>query len=83
MATWNFFVNFLALNEDKHELLKAFSKLDKDGNGILTKSELVEGFLEVGIPDAEKEADRMFEECDLNKTGDIDYNGKTIIKILN
>lgn len=71
-------MNFLTLNEDKQELLKAFSKLDKDGNGILTKEELVEGFEEVGIPNAEKEADRIFEECDLNKTGDIDYNGTKI-----
>lgn len=33
------------------------------------------------MPNAEKEADRIFEECDLNKTGDIDYNGKYFIII--
>ena len=38
-----YMANILVSKEEKDELLAAFQALDEDGNGILTKQELVKG----------------------------------------
>jgi len=43
LATWSFFTNFLSINEEKEDLLKIFKALDANGDGKLTKQELLEG----------------------------------------
>ena len=45
MATWTFFTNFLACNEEKEELLKTFRILDENGDGNLSREELINGIL--------------------------------------
>lgn len=60
---------------DKKELEQTFKSLDKDGNGTLSKEELVEGYLKVfkdkGL--AEAEALRVLDEVDINNSGQIDF----------
>jgi Ca2+-binding EF-hand superfamily protein len=38
-----YMANLLGSKEEREELLTAFQALDEDGNGILTKQELVKG----------------------------------------
>jgi calcium-dependent protein kinase len=62
--------------------------LDKNGDGNLSKQEILEGYEEVfGIPIIEEDVDRMFREIDIDGNGTIDYtefvmatmNEKTIL----
>lgn len=51
-----------------------FQQLDKDGNGSLSKQEILEGYEEVfGTPINEEEVERMFKEIDVDGNGSIDY----------
>lgn len=42
-ATWIFLVNYLSTKEEKQELLKSFQALDTNGDGQLSKEELIAG----------------------------------------
>lgn len=51
-----------------------FKQLDKDGDGNLSKQEILEGYEEVfGIPINEEEVNKMFQEIDIDGNGTIDY----------
>jgi len=60
---------------EKEELQKTFQTLDKDGDGVLTKEELLEGYKKVYQNDeqAELEVRRIIEEVDINNSGQIDF----------
>ena len=48
--------------------------MDKNGDGNLSKQEILEGYEEVfGVPINEEEVDRMFKEIDIDGNGSIDY----------
>jgi calcium-dependent protein kinase len=73
-ATWAFLVTHMSSREEKAELLKAFQELDTNGDGKLTREELVEGFKKfIGPEDAEKEVDAIMKAVDGNASGAIDY----------
>jgi len=65
----------LTQNEEK-ELKGLFNSLDKDQNGIITKDELVEGFIKVGEKksNAKVKAKEVMHRIDINQNGAIDYN---------
>jgi len=67
---------------EKDELQRTFQALDKDGNGVLTKEELIDGYRKVFADksDAEAEVRRIIEEVDINNSGYIDFTGKIIAK---
>ena len=44
MAVWTFLTNFLTINEEKKDLLKIFKTLDTNGDGQLTREELLNGY---------------------------------------
>jgi calcium-dependent protein kinase len=74
-AALTYIVNHLVTKEDKNELLELFQQFDKNGDGVLSKEEILAGYREIlGNEDAEKEAKRIMEEVDLDKNGTIDYN---------
>ena len=48
--------------------------MDKDGNGVLDKQEVLEGYEEhFGIPMTEEAVDQMFAAVDIDGNGCIDY----------
>jgi len=64
----------LTSKEETEDLEKIFKQLDENGDGQLSKDEILKGYQEAtGIPISEEEVDKMFEEIDLDKNGTIDY----------
>ena len=73
-AIWIFLVQNLSTNEEHQRLLELFESLDKDGNGMLNKQELIQGYQQIlNAADACKAAERIMEFVDINKSGSIDY----------
>jgi calcium-dependent protein kinase len=70
-------LTFLAsrIPEDQIEnLRKAFIKIDKNGDGVLSKQELTEGVSEVpGCNIKEEDWDLVIQLMDTNNNGNIDY----------
>jgi Ca2+-binding EF-hand superfamily protein len=54
--------------------LKVFKTLDKDGNGYLSSSELVQIMAQLGQPISIEEADAMVYEADLDGDGHIAFH---------
>jgi calcium-dependent protein kinase len=74
-AALTYIVNHLMSKEDKNEMLELFQSFDKNGDGVLTKDEIYEGYKSIlGEVEAQKEVDRIMKEADLDKSGSIDYN---------
>lgn len=65
----------LSQSEEK-QLKDAFNLLDRDQNGIITKDELVEGYMKMGRAEtvAKVEAEWVMRKIDVNQNGAIDYN---------
>lgn len=73
-AVLSFMASQLTSNDEINRLRETFQKLDKNGDGVLSKEEIVEGYK--GIMDDEEaiqEANRIFEAVDVNHSGSIDY----------
>jgi len=74
-AILTFIVTQMTSQSEKDELQRTFQALDKDGNGVLTKEELIDGYRKVFADksDAEAEVRRIIEEVDINNSGYIDF----------
>ena len=74
-AALTYIVNHLLSKEEKNELLELFQSFDKNGDGVLSKEEIFEGYkLQMDEEDALKEVERIMSEIDIDKSGTIDYN---------
>ncbi len=74
-AALTYIVNHLISKEDKNELIELFQQFDTNGDGVLTKDEIMEGYKSyLGEVEAEKEAERIMHEVDMDQNGTIDYN---------
>lgn len=74
-AVCTFMVSQMATQEEMEELQKAFASLDKNGDGKLSKEELLTGFTEImGAPAAEEEVVRIMKLVDTDENGWIDYS---------
>jgi calcium-dependent protein kinase len=74
-AALTYIVNHLICKEDKNELLELFQQFDTNGDGVLSKSEILEGYKSIlGEVEAENEAERIMHEVDFDQSGTIDYN---------
>jgi len=74
-AILTFIVTQMTSQQEKDELQKTFQSLDKDGNGVLTKEELLEAYKKVFADKASSELDiiKIIEEVDINNSGYIDF----------
>ena len=73
-ATISFIINQLVLKEERNDLERQFKEWDKNGDGVLSKEEIVEGYRKTyGCVD-ENEIDNMIKSIDLDGNGVIDYN---------
>ena len=74
-AALSFIVTQLMDKEETEYLEKVFKLLDEDGNGVLDKKEILNGWEKhFGTPIDEEEVDRIFEKIDIDGSGEIDYS---------
>jgi calcium-dependent protein kinase len=74
-AVCTFMVSQMATKEEMEELQKAFSSLDKNGDGKLSREELVVGFTDImGAAAAGEEVERIMNLVDTDQNGWIDYS---------
>lgn len=73
-ATLAFIASQLVGREEKEHLEKIFKSIDKNGDGHLSKEEILEGYEDhFGVPISEEDVDRMFRNIDVDGNGTIDY----------
>ena len=69
-----FIATHLAKDDERRDLDKIFKAIDIDGDGSLSKEEILHGYEEhFGVPITEEQVDEMFEKIDLDGNGTIDY----------
>lgn len=75
-ATWVFLVNYLASKEEKAQLLKIFQSLDLNGDGQLSREELITGYRKMmNEVEANEIVNKIMQTVDKNNNGAIDYTG--------
>ena len=73
-ATISFIINQVITKEEQSELRKQFVEWDKNGDGVLSKEEILEGYRNAyGTVDPD-EVDNMIKSVDLDGNGVIDWN---------
>ena len=73
-ATFAFIAIHLASKEEKKNLTETFKALDTNGDGTLSREEILEGYKQtMGEDEAEAEVNRIMAMVDLDKSGEIDY----------
>ena len=74
-AALTYIVNNLLSKKEKNDLLELFQQFDTNGDGVLSKQEILNGYKQLmPFDDAEKEVERIMNEVDIDKSGTIDYN---------
>lgn len=69
-----FIASHLTKDEEKRDLDKIFKAIDINGDGNLSKEEVMLGYEQhLGIPMTVEQVDEMFEKIDLDGNGTIDY----------
>merc|ERR1711904_486251 len=54
--------------------MQAFTQIDTDGNGVITREELGDALKKFGLLESEHSIDEVLDEVDENRDGFIDYN---------
>ena len=74
LAGMAFIVHFIETNEEINNLIEVFKKMDRNGDGRLTLSDLHEGFVNVkGTIISERELMDTYKKLDQDKNGYIEY----------
>ena len=73
-ATIAFIINQLVLKDERSELEKQFKEWDLNGDGVLSKDEIVKGYKKTYGKVDENEIENMIKSIDLDGNGVIDYN---------
>jgi calcium-dependent protein kinase len=76
-AIMTYIVSNISYKEVSSDILALFRKLDQNGDGKISKLELIEGLVKVhpyrSRQDVEKEVDEIMNQIDSNISGSIDY----------
>ncbi len=80
LAVLTLIANQFATKDDLKELEQTFKSMDTNGDGILSKDELLDGYTKIygSRRLAGEEVDRVLEIADSNKNGEIDYSGRGV-----
>ena len=73
-ATIAFIINQLVLKDERNELEKQFKEWDLNGDGVLSKDEIINGYRKTYGKVDENEIENMIKSIDLDGNGVIDYN---------
>lgn len=74
-AVCTFMVTQMATKEEMEELQRAFAAIDTNGDGKLSREELLNGFTDImGAATAEAEVERIMNLVDTDQNGWIDYS---------
>mmetsp|Transcript_18122 Transcript_18122/g.18114 ORF Transcript_18122/g.18114 Transcript_18122/m.18114 type:complete len:175 (+) Transcript_18122:910-1434(+) len=74
-AITSFLTSQMATSEETKELRQVFVSIDSNGDGKLSKKELMAKYIEMmGEDEAKSEVKRIMKEVDTDKSGYIDYN---------
>lgn len=72
-----FIASQITTKEDNEELEKAFKALDTDGNGVLSREELVTGYQNMmtssTLEEVERVVDELIQNVGMNKEGEINF----------
>lgn len=74
-ASLTYIVNNLISKDKKNTLISLFQQIDINGDGILTREEIINGYkFSMPFEDIESQIDDILNEVDLDKNGTIDYS---------
>ena len=73
-ASIAFIVNQLISKDERKELIKQFQDWDTNGDGVLSRDEIIEGYRKTYGAVDENEIDNIMKSIDLDGNGVIDYN---------
>ena len=73
-ATIAFIINQFILKDERAELEKQFKEWDLNGDGVLSRDEIIKGYKKTYGKVDENEIDNMIKSIDLDGNGVIDYN---------
>ena len=73
-ASIAFIVNKLISKDERKELIKQFQDWDTNGDGVLSRDEIIEGYRKTYGAVDENEIDNIMKSIDLDGNGVIDYN---------
>ena len=69
-----FFTKNLLSEKETQEIVAQFQQIDKNGNGTLSRDEILEAYREIkGINFDESEVDQLIRNIDADGSGEIDY----------
>lgn len=73
-AALKFITTQLVSKQEQEELMKVFQALDNNGDGKLTKEELIQGYSQtMDLATAQEEMKKIMELADTDLNGKIDY----------
>jgi len=73
-AFWLFLISYIATKEERDHLLKTFHALDLNGDGKLSRDELIIGYQQIlGSQHPEEEVDAIIKAVDSDRSGSIEY----------